>query len=218
VDAAAGPATTDPWFAGGTATALGAVFTLYAVLRLAYRVWPARTRERPPHPTQAAHNPIGRAKPRDLVWSPHAATIVIGVGFAVALLAVGPWVYADVLMQWARTAHGNWVGEMATAMGQLLHTAWPALLLLVLYAGALWGGWSAGAWVHAMPTAGAVARSFAGGSLMGAGSVWAPGSNDGLILIGMPLLMAHAWVAFVAMALTIAFAARAQTAWAHRSG
>ena len=38
---------------------------------------------------------------------------------------------------------------------------------------------------------------------MGAGSALIPGSNDGVVLLGMPLLFAHAWVAFAAMAVTI---------------
>jgi len=41
---------------------------------------------------------------------------------------------------------------------------------------------------------------------MGLGSLMIPGSNDGLILIGMPLLWPHAWIAFAVMCLTIAAA------------
>ena len=44
---------------------------------------------------------------------------------------------------------------------------------------------------------------------MGWGSLLIPGSNDGLILIGMPLLWPYAWVAFAVMCLTIAAALRA---------
>ena len=47
---------------------------------------------------------------------------------------------------------------------------------------------------------------FAGGALMGWGSLLIPGGNDGLILIGMPLLWPYAWVAFATMCLTIAAA------------
>jgi toxin CptA len=38
---------------------------------------------------------------------------------------------------------------------------------------------------------------------MGAGSVLVPGSNDGLILVGFPLLRVHAWAALASMAAVI---------------
>lgn len=38
------------------------------------------------------------------------------------------------------------------------------------------------------------------------GSLLIPGSNDGLILIGMPLLRPCAWLAFATMCVTIAVA------------
>jgi len=41
---------------------------------------------------------------------------------------------------------------------------------------------------------------------MGWGSLLIPGGNDGLILVGMPLLWPYAWVAFAAMCATIAAA------------
>ena len=40
----------------------------------------------------------------------------------------------------------------------------------------------------------------------GLGSLLIPGSNDGLILVGMPLLLPHAWVAFLTMCVVIAAA------------
>jgi len=39
---------------------------------------------------------------------------------------------------------------------------------------------------------------------MGLGSTLIPGSNEGLLLVGMPLLQPSAWVAFTVMAVTIA--------------
>ena len=41
---------------------------------------------------------------------------------------------------------------------------------------------------------------------MGWGSLLIPGGNDGLILVGMPLLWPYAWVAFVSMCAAIAAA------------
>ena len=38
------------------------------------------------------------------------------------------------------------------------------------------------------------------------GSLVIPGSNDGLILIGLPLLRPYAWVAFLTMCVSIAVA------------
>jgi toxin CptA len=38
------------------------------------------------------------------------------------------------------------------------------------------------------------------------GSLLIPGSNDGLILIGMPLLRPYAWLAFATMCVTVALA------------
>jgi toxin CptA len=41
---------------------------------------------------------------------------------------------------------------------------------------------------------------------MGWGTLLIPGGNDGLILIGMPLLWPYAWLAFATMCATIAAA------------
>ena len=80
------------------------------------------------------------------------------------------------------------------------------LLLLALFGGALLGGWTAGRIKPARPTLGAIARCLGGGFLLGLGGSLVPGANDGLILLGLPLLYPHAWLAFASMALTIAAA------------
>jgi uncharacterized membrane protein YedE/YeeE len=126
------------------------------------------------------------------VWAPHAATGVIGVTFVVILLLVGAWAYTDVLAQLAR---GN---SMRLALG--------VLCLLALYAGAWLGGWTAGRLRATRPTAAGVGKCLAGGALMAWGTLLIPGSNDGLILIGMPLLRPYAWLAFATMCVTIALA------------
>ncbi len=136
------------------------------------------------------------------VWAPHAATIVIGVTFVVTLLAAGRWTYTDVLADLA--------AGMANALGI------GVALLLALFAGALLGGWTAGRWRSEAPSAAQLVRCFAGGVLMGLGSLLIPGSNDGLILIGIPLLYPYAWIAFGTMCLTIAAALVAQRAWLSR--
>jgi len=42
--------------------------------------------------------------------------------------------------------------------------------------------------------------------MMAFGSLLIPGSNDALILIGMPLLWPYAWIAFLTMCTSIALA------------
>jgi len=126
------------------------------------------------------------------VWAPHAATGVIGVTFVIILVLVGVWAYTDVL---AQLAHGM---SMRLALG--------IVCLLALYAGALAGGWTAGRLRLTAPTLRGASRCFAGGVLMAWGSLLIPGSNDGLILIGMPLLRPYAWLAFATMCATIAAA------------
>ena len=129
---------------------------------------------------------------RARVWAPHAATIVIGVTFLAALLLVGAWAYTDVLAELARGMAGSVLAR--------------GLLLLALLLGAALGGWTAGRFQHRPIRAAPLARCFGGGVLMGWGSLLIPGGNDGLILVGMPLLWPYAWVAFGTMCVTIAAA------------
>ena len=135
------------------------------------------------------------------VWSPHAATIVIGLAFLVMLVMAGPWAYTDVLADLAR----------GMARGVAARTAW----LVCLLAGAVVGGWTAGRLRFTRPRAGALARCLVGGLLMGWGSLLIPGGNDGLILVGMPLLWSYAWAAFATMCLTIG-AAQSMQLWLAR--
>jgi hypothetical protein len=134
---------------------------------------------------------------RERVWSPHAATTVIGITFLVMLLLVGAWAYTDVLSELARGMAGNLLAR--------------ALLLLALLAGAALGGWTAGRF-RSRPLIDPAQwlRCFSGGVLMGWGSLLIPGGNDGLILVGMPLLWPYAWLAFGAMCVAIAAAQMGQ--------
>ena len=143
-------------------------------------------------------------------WAPHAATIVIGVTFVFTLLLAGPWAYTDVL---ARSAQGLRDGM---ASGDWHELALPLALFVALCAGALVGGWSAGRWSPTAPTLPALSRAFLGGALMGWGSLLIPGSNDGLILIGIPLFRPYAWLAFACMGLAIAAAFLVERAWSAR--
>lgn len=129
---------------------------------------------------------------RARLWAPHQATIVIGLTFLAMLLLVGAWAYTDVLVELAQ-------GMAASLVAR-------GLLLLALLGGAAWGGLSAGRWRATRPGAAQLARCFGGGLLMGWGSVLIPGGNDGLILVGMPLLWPYAWLAFGSMCAAIAAA------------
>lgn len=123
------------------------------------------------------------------LWAPRAATAVIGVTFLAMLLLVGAWAYTDVLAELAR-------GMMRSLLAR-------ALLLLCLLLGAVLGGWTAGRFRHTPVGSTALFRCLAGGVLMGWGSLLIPGGNDGLILVGMPLLWPYAWAAFATMCASI---------------
>lgn len=126
---------------------------------------------------------------RSRVWSPHAATTVIGITFFFMLLLVGAWAYTDVLAELARGMAGNLIAR--------------SLLVVALLAGAMLGGWTAGRFRNTRITVVQLLKCLAGGVLMGWGSLLIPGGNDGLILVGMPLLWPYAWVAFLAMCISI---------------
>lgn len=132
------------------------------------------------------------------VWSPHVATAVIGIAFAIMALAVGPWAYTDALAQLAR--------------GMAMDSVARSVLFLGLLGGAIAGGWTAGLIRVQRPSASRVIRCFVGGLLMGWGSILIPGGNDGLILTGLPFLLPFAFVALGAMTITIA-----AVSWAMRT-
>ncbi len=149
------------------------------------------------------HRGALRALTARRLWSPHTATIVIGLAFLVMLVLAGAWAYTDVLAELARgTVRG--VGARM-------------VLLTCLLAGAIVGGWTAGLLRFARIRAAALARCLVGGVLMGWGSLLIPGGNDGLILVGMPLLWPYAWAAFATMCLTIGSAQSVQLWLAKRT-
>jgi len=133
------------------------------------------------------------------IWSPHAATTVIGVSFVVMLLLVGAWAYTDVLAELAR--------------GMSTSVAARSVLLVALLLGAVLGGWTAGLLRPTRPSFAQLACCFVGGALMGWGSLLLPGGNDGLILVAMPLAWPYAWLAFATMCLTIAGAQLGPRLW-----
>lgn len=129
------------------------------------------------------------------LWHPHRATLLIGVTFVSTMLTVGMWAYTDALAALARPASG---------MDPRLATR--GAMVAVLLAGAVIGGRIAGTLRPERPRFATALRCLAGGAMMGVGAMLVPGSNDGLIMLGMPLLQPHAWVAVITMTLTIASA------------
>ncbi len=124
------------------------------------------------------------------VWHPHRATAVIGIMFAVSLIAIGPWAYTVALQTLARGMNGGVMVEL--------------VLLGILCAGAVTGGWTAGRLKLQWPTRAALVRCLLGGMLMGWGSLLIPGGNDELLLVGIPLLQPYAALAVASMALAVA--------------
>lgn len=140
--------------------------------------------------------------PAGHVWSPHVATTVIGVTFIALLLLVGPWAYTDVLADAAHGMTGNLKARLA--------------LMVALLAGAVVGGLTAGQVRNEPVRIIGLLRCFAGGALMGWGSLVVPGGNDSLILVGMPLLWPYAWLAFGTMCVVIGLAIKTQLLLAAR--
>lgn len=126
------------------------------------------------------------------LWHPHRATLLIAVTFVVTLLTVGAWAYTDALAAIARNDEA------------LLSLR--AAMVAALLGGAILGGALAGKLRFEVPSLATVLRCIVGGMMMGIGARLVPGSNDGLILLGLPGLLPHAWVAVASMALSIAAA------------
>ena len=124
------------------------------------------------------------------LWHPHRATLLIAITFVTTMLTVGLWAYTDALAALAHAMDARLTLRLA--------------MVLALLAGAIAGGWFAGTLRPERPTVAAMLRCTAGGMLMGVGAMLVPGSNDGLIMVGLPLLQPHAWVAVSTMAISIA--------------
>lgn len=120
--------------------------------------------------------------------------MVIGLTFLCLLLLMGAWAYTDVLTELA----------LAKSASAAMEIALRGLLLLALFLGAVVGGVVGGRFRIAAFTGTQLVRCFVGSALMGGGSLLIPGSNDGLLLLGMPLLWPYAWIAVATMCVSIA--------------
>lgn len=131
------------------------------------------------------------------LWNYRHATIAIGFAFVLLVMVAGPWTYTEAL------------GKISHGLGRP-HGA-EVLLFAALLGGAIFGG------RHLPGPAGLSARRaslcLAGGALMGFGGSLVPGGNDNLILVGLPGLQPHAWVAITAMALAIGAGLLGEAAW-----
>jgi toxin CptA len=131
------------------------------------------------------------------LWNYRHATIAIGLAFVVLAVVAGPWTYTEAL---GRASHGQGIPH------------WPQLALFsALMGGAVFGGRGSTAAI-ALGLRRAI-FCLSGGALMGFGGSLVPGGNDNLILVGLPGLQPHAWVAIGAMALAIAAGLLGEGVW-----
>jgi len=126
------------------------------------------------------------------LWHPHRATLLIAITFVIAMLTAGPWAYTDAL---AALAH-----DKDARLGIR------SVMVVALLGGAILGGLIDGK-IRSQPIRARTAmRYLTGGMVMGLGGMLVPGGNDGLIMLGLPLLQPYAWVAVATMTATIAVA------------
>lgn len=127
-------------------------------------------------------------------WSPHAATVCIGLSFLLAFVVLGSWTYTDSIIGLAR-------GTIDDVGAQLA-------LIAAIFAGSLLGAWTSNDFRPVTPRVRNIARCVFGGFLMGAGAFAIPGGSDGLVLVGMPMLWPYAWLGFATMCVTVYVALR----------
>ena len=118
-------------------------------------------------------------------WPSYVASAVIGLSFLTATVSFDRWTYMD--FPGDLTQHGG----RQTLLG--------LLLLAVLLAGAVLGGYVGRELALIRPTVAGVARCLAGGAVMGVAAGLIPGGNAALVLAEMPLLWPFAWLAFASL-------------------
>ncbi len=134
-----------------------------------------------------------RIAPLHHIWSPHVATTIIGITFLAALLTVGTDLYRDA----GRTcARGDVRTDAQTAADRRADRR-------------LCPRWLDGRTDQACRAEPGQRRPLPRGRRAdGAGAALIPGGNDGLVLVGMPLLWPYAWLAFASMCAAIYLAIR----------
>lgn len=129
--------------------------------------------------------------PPPVALRPHLATAAIGLLFAALALLGSPWSYADALAHLGRTGMADRPALNLALVATLIGSAWIA-------------GRAGGAQMRPTQRPRHILRCFAGGAILATGALLVPGSNDGLLLHGAPMLQLHALIALPVMALTIA--------------
>jgi hypothetical protein len=124
---------------------------------------------------------------------------MIGIFFLSLFVVVGDWAYTSTL------------ARLASAIGQAKTLALDrGLGINLLLMAMLFGGTIAGSYFFrknrqiSWRSGRKILTCVLGGALMGLGGMLTPGSNDSLLLAGMPLFLPHAWVALPIMTLSIA--------------
>lgn len=124
-------------------------------------------------------------------WRPSLSMGVIGISSALLMIFFAPWPYSKLLVDIGTGAAGD-------------HMMLKIVLALAFVGGASIGAATRGALKIIMPTPQAFAEKTGAGMLMGAGSFFAPGGNDSLVLVGLPHLFGYAVIAYLAMSVMIA--------------
>jgi toxin CptA len=123
-------------------------------------------------------------------WPPALAMAVIAFANVALLVLVFAWPYTTLLV------------DVAFMRG--MDVALRTMIVLVFLAGALYGAASAGRFKLRGGGWRDAGQRFGGGVLMGFGAALIPGGNDGLVLMGLPLLQPAAFAAYGAMIAVIA--------------
>ncbi len=129
--------------------------------------------------------------------NPRPATIMIGVSFVPLYIVAGPWAYTTVIDE--------------IAGGRIMHILTRVLLLVALFVGCFIGYLKRSARLKISFKWRQFAFCAVGGGFMAAGAYLVPGSNDTVILLGLPFFQPYALAGFAAMCLTVAVAL-----WAER--
>ncbi|OFX04445.1 MAG: hypothetical protein A3E78_08575 [Alphaproteobacteria bacterium RIFCSPHIGHO2_12_FULL_63_12] len=125
------------------------------------------------------------------VWRPSLAMGVIGLTSALLMIFFAPWPYSKLLTD---------LGVSAGSDQALLKIA----LAIAFVVGAAIGAHTRGVFKFVAPSPRDAAEKAAAGALMGAGSYFAQGGNDSMVLVGLPHFFVYAVIAYLSMTATIA--------------
>ncbi len=119
--------------------------------------------------------------------TPLAMVLVVGIGGGLLFAAVAGWDYGAVLIAATRS------GLDASLPGPSMLAA---ACILATLAGGIVAAISDGSFRLQLPRPQPLIGTVLGGALMGGAAVLVPGSNDGMLLIGIPSLASHSIISF----------------------